>query len=135
VIRVVAGPQAHRFTDEGIAAFLRSPYEMLPQSDRMGARLKGERVAHVRGHDIVSDGIALGSIQIAGDGQPIVMLVDRQSTGGYTKLATVCSFDIARIAQVRPGRSVRFRAVSVHDAQQLYREHEEALAALALDRA
>ena len=89
---------------------------MLPQSDRMGARLRGASIAHVRGHDIVSDGIALGSVQVAGDGQPIVLLVDRQSTGGYTKIATVCSFDIGRIAQTRPGQSLRFRTITLDEA-------------------
>src|SRR5207249_753719 len=79
---------------------------MLPESDRMGARLSGERDTHARGHDIISDGIALGSIQIPGDGLPIVLLVDRQTTGGYTKVATVCSFDIGRVGQVRPGQSL-----------------------------
>jgi biotin-dependent carboxylase-like uncharacterized protein len=118
-IRVILGPQADRFTDEGIAAFLGNAYEMLPQSDRMGARLRGAPITHVRGHDIISDGIALGSVQVAGDGQPIVLLVDRQSTGGYTKLATVCSFDIGRIAQTRPGRSLRFIAISVEEAHRL----------------
>jgi antagonist of KipI len=118
-IRVVLGPQADRFTGEGVATFLANAYEMLPQSDRMGARLRGARIAHVRGHDIVSDGIALGSVQVVGDGQPIVLLVDRQSTGGYTKLATVCSFDIARIAQTRPGRLLRFNAITVEEAHRL----------------
>jgi biotin-dependent carboxylase-like uncharacterized protein len=121
-IRVILGPQADRFTDEGIRRFLETPYEMLPQSDRMGARLRGAPIAHARGHDIVSDGIALGSVQVAGDGQPIVLLVDRQSTGGYTKLATVCSFDIGRIAQTRPGRSLRFRAIGVEEAHGLLAE-------------
>jgi allophanate hydrolase subunit 2 len=115
-IRVILGPQADRFTDAGIAAFLNSDYEMLPQSDRMGARLRGAPIAHVRGHDIVSDGIALGSVQVAGDGQPIVLLVDRQSTGGYTKIATVCSFDIGRIAQTRPGQVLQFRAITLEEA-------------------
>jgi biotin-dependent carboxylase-like uncharacterized protein len=129
VVRVVLGPQADRFTEEGIAAFLGSVYEMLPQSDRMGARLRGPRIAHSRGHDIISDGIALGSIQVPGDGQPIILLVDRQSTGGYTKIATVCSFDIGRVGQVRPGERVRFREVSLAEAQRLLHEHETALAA------
>ena len=127
-IRVVLGPQADRFTGEGIAAFLAGPYEMLPQSDRMGARLAGPRIDHARGHDIISDGIALGSVQVPGDGQPIVLLVDRQSTGGYTKVATVGSFDIARIGQVKPGQRVRFRAVDVSEAHRLRRSWEAALA-------
>jgi biotin-dependent carboxylase-like uncharacterized protein len=128
-IRVVLGPQAERFTAEGIAALLGHPYEMLPQSDRMGARLSGPRIAHAKGHDIISDGIALGTIQVPGDGQPIVLLVDRQSTGGYTKVATVGSFDIGRIGQVKPGQRLRFRAVDVTEAHRLRRSWEEALAA------
>jgi len=126
-LRVVLGPQADRFTKEGLGALLGSSYEVLPQSDRMGARLRGPRIAHTRGHDIISDGIALGSIQVPGDGQPIVLLVDRQSTGGYTKVATVCSFDIARIGQARPGQAVRFRAVTVDEAHRLLREWDASL--------
>jgi antagonist of KipI len=128
-VRVVLGPQADRFTKAGIDALLGSAYAMLPQSDRMGARLSGERITHARGHDIFSDGIALGSIQVPGDGQPIVLLVDRQSTGGYTKVATVCSFDVGRVGQVRPGQSLRFRAVTVHEAHRLLRESDAVLEA------
>jgi antagonist of KipI len=127
-IRVVLGPQADRFTAEGLAAFLSNPYEMLPQSDRMGARLSGPPITHSHGHDIVSDGIALGSIQVPGDGQPIVLLVDRQSTGGYTKVATVGSFDIGRIGQVKPAQRVRFRAVEVAEAHRLRRQWEASMA-------
>jgi biotin-dependent carboxylase-like uncharacterized protein len=128
VIRVVLGPQDDRFTDEGIRTFLESPYEVLPQSDRMGVRLKGPRIKHARGHDIISDGIALGSVQVPGDGQPIVLMMDRQSAGGYTKLATVCSFDIGRLAQVKPGQRVTFRAVAVGEAHRLLREERAAVA-------
>jgi antagonist of KipI len=127
-LRVVLGPQAHRFTREGVAALLAHAYEMLPQSDRMGARLRGPAIAHEAGHDIISDGIALGSLQVPGDGQPIALLVDRQSTGGYTKVATICSFDIGRLGQVRPGQRVRFTAVSVAEAHTLLREAEATLA-------
>ena len=132
VLRVVLGPQADRFTDEGVAAFLGSVYEVLPQSDRMGARLNGARIAHARGHDIISDGIALGAVQVPGDGQPIVLLVDRQSTGGYTKIATVCSFDIARVGQAKPGQRLRFTAVGVSEAHRLLRESDAALARVEL---
>jgi antagonist of KipI len=121
-IRVVMGPQADRFTNDGVAALLGGPYEMLPQSDRMGARLRGAQIEHVRGHDIISDGIPLGGIQVPGDGLPIILLVDRQSTGGYTKVATVCSFDIARVGQVKPGQRLTFRAVDVAEAHRLLRE-------------
>jgi antagonist of KipI len=114
--RVILGPQADRFTAEGIAAFLTGPYEVTPQADRMGYRLRGPVITHARGHDIVSDGIPLGGIQVPGEGQPIVLLVDRQTAGGYTKIATVISVDIGRIGQTRPGQRVRFRRVELAEA-------------------
>ncbi|MBI1846516.1 MAG: biotin-dependent carboxyltransferase [Candidatus Rokubacteria bacterium] len=123
-LATVLGPQDDRFTGEGLEAFLGGTYAVLPQSDRMGVRLSGPRIAHARGHDIISDGIPLGGVQVVGDGQPIVLLVDRQSTGGYTKVATVCSYEIGRLAQVKPGRSVRFRAVDLaaaHEARRQWR--------------
>jgi biotin-dependent carboxylase-like uncharacterized protein len=113
---VILGPQHDRFTHRGIATLLQSEYRIAPQSDRMGLRLEGPTIEHRDGHDIVSDGIALGSIQVPGNGQPIVLMVDRQSTGGYTKIATVCSFDIGRLGQLRPGQVVRFRSISVEQA-------------------
>jgi antagonist of KipI len=126
-IRVVLGPQDDRLAREGIEALLAGPYEMLPQSDRMGARMRGPRIQHTRGHDIISDGIALGSIQVPGDGQPIALLVDRQSTGGYTKVATVCSIDIGRLGQVKPGHRLRFRAVTLAEAHRALRETRTSL--------
>jgi len=128
VVRVVLGPQADRFTEDGIRTFLESAYEMRPESDRMGARLRGPRIAHARGHDIISDGIALGSLQVPGDGQPIALLVDRQSTGGYTKIATVCSFDVGRLAQAKPGQRVRFEALALADAHRALRHCQASLA-------
>jgi antagonist of KipI len=126
-IRAVLGPQDDRFTAEGLQALFGGRYEVLPQSDRMGSRLRGPRIAHARGHDIVSDGIALGSIQVPGDGQPIVLLVDRQSTGGYAKVATICSSDIWRVGQARPGQSLRFQPIGVDAAHRLLRESDTAL--------
>ena len=128
-VHAVLGPQADRFTAEGLEALFGGRYEVLPQSDRMGSRLRGPRIAHARGHDIVSDGIALGSIQVPGDGQPIVLLVDRQSTGGYTKAATICSCDIWRVGQARPGQSLRFHQIGVDEAHRLLREADRSLKA------
>jgi len=128
-IRAVLGPQADRFTPEGLGALFGGRYEVLPQSDRMGSRLRGPRIDHARGHDIISDGIALGSIQVPGDGQPIVLLVDRQSTGGYTKVATICSSDIWRVGQARPGQSLRFQSIGVEEAHRLLRQAYAALEA------
>jgi antagonist of KipI len=126
-LAVVLGPQDDRFTPAGIAAFLEGPYEMLPQSDRMGARLKGPFIEHTRGHDIISDGVPMGGIQVIGEGQPIVLLADRQSAGGYTKIATVCSFDLGRIAQVKPGGRLRFRRVTVSEAHAMLRDRRRTL--------
>jgi biotin-dependent carboxylase-like uncharacterized protein len=128
-VRAILGPQDDRFTDEGLRALFGGRYEVLPQSDRMGSRLRGPRIEHARGHDIISDGIALGSIQVPGDGQPIVLLVDRQSTGGYTKVATICSSDIWRVGQARPGQSIRLRRIDVDEAHRLLRESDAALEA------
>jgi biotin-dependent carboxylase-like uncharacterized protein len=128
-VRAILGPQADRFTAGGVRALFDGRYEVLPQSDRMGSRLRGPRIEHVRGHDIVSDGIALGSIQVPGDSQPIVLLVDRQSTGGYTKMATICSSDIWRVGQARPGQSLRFQQIDVEEAHRLLRESDIALEA------
>ena len=126
-LAVVLGPQDDRFTAAGIAALFEAPYEMLPQNDRMGARLRGPFIEHSRGHDIISDGAALGAIQVVGDGQPIVLLADRQSTGGYTKIGTVCSFDVGRIAQIRPGGRLRFRRVTVAEAHAMLRQSRRVL--------
>jgi biotin-dependent carboxylase-like uncharacterized protein len=126
-VRVVCGPQDDRFSERGLAVFLEGTYEMSPQSDRMGARLRGPFIEHTKGHDIISDGIALGGIQVVGDGQPIVLLVDRQSTGGYTKIATVCSFDIGRVGQLKPGQRISFRRITVDDAHAILRARREEL--------
>ena len=126
-VAVTLGPQDDRFTAAGIAALLEGPYELLPQSDRMGARLKGPFIEHTRGHDIVSDGVPMGGIQVIGDGQPIVLLADRQSAGGYTKIATVCSFHLCRVAQLKPGGRLLFHRVTVAEAHAMLRDSRRAL--------
>jgi KipI family sensor histidine kinase inhibitor len=115
-LRVVLGPQADYFTPEGLAAF-ESEYEVTPASDRMGYRLSGPRVAHRDAVEIVSDGVVTGSVQVPGDGQPIVMMADHQTTGGYPKIATVIRADLPLLAQCLPGDRVRFRPVSIAEAQ------------------
>lgn len=129
-IRVVLGPQDDYFTDGGVATFLSGEYAVSPASDRMGCRLQGPRIAHEDATGIISDGIPLGAVQVPPDGQPIVMMADRQTTGGYPKIATVISADIPLLAQCVPGESrVRFEAVSVEEAQATYREMMRVVAA------
>jgi allophanate hydrolase len=93
----------------------------------MGYRLEGPAIAHAKGYNIVSDGIVTGSIQIPGSGQPIVLMVDNQTTGGYPKMATVISADIPVMARRKPGRAVRFVAVDVHEARMLRKQQEAAV--------
>ncbi|MCK0197304.1 biotin-dependent carboxyltransferase family protein [Ancylobacter sp. 6x-1] len=127
-LRVVLGPQADAFTDEGIAAFLGGPFEVTREADRMGMRLSGPAFSFVRGADIVSDGIATGSIQVPGSGQPIVLLVDHQTIGGYAKVATVISADLPAAGRLLPGASLRFVAVSVAEAEEARRQLEAEIA-------
>jgi len=122
-IRVVLGPQDDHFTRAGVETFLSSEYQISPTSDRMGYRLQGPAIAHEREADIISDGVSLGAVQVPADGQPIIMMADRQTTGGYPKIATVISVDVPLLAQCLPGQSaVRFKAIGVEEAQARYRE-------------
>lgn len=116
-LRVVLGPQDDCFTSAGMETFLSAAYELSPDSNRMGARLKGPPIVHRDATGIVSDGVVTGSIQVPADGQPIVMLADHQTTGGYPKIATVVQADLPLLAQCLPGDVVRFQAVSVAEAQ------------------
>lgn len=115
-IRVVLGPQDDAFAADQIAAFLDGPWTVAGRGDRMACFLDGPRLTHARGHDIVSDGIAMGAIQVPGEGLPIVLMADRQSTGGYPKIATVIGPDLGRLAQAQAGTRLRFAAVSIADA-------------------
>lgn len=120
-VRVIMGPQDDYFTQQGIQTFLNSEYKLTSECDRMGYRLDGEYIEHnEKGADIISDGIAFGSIQVPAHGKPIVMLADRQTTGGYTKIATVASVDIPKLVQCKFNKKVKFTAVSVEEAQALY---------------
>jgi antagonist of KipI len=118
-LRVVLGPQDDAFTPAGLETFLSAAYVLSLESNRMGARLQGPRIAHRDATGIVSDGIVAGSVQVPADGQPIVMLADHQTTGGYPKIATVVQADLPLLAQVLPGDSVRFEAVTLAEAQAL----------------
>ena len=127
-LRVVLGPQHDYFADDQIAAFLAGPWSVSAKVDRMAYFLDGPRLTHARGYNIVSDGIAMGAIQVPGDGRPIVLMADRQSTGGYPKIATIIGPDLGRLAQARPGTAFRFEAVSIAEAVAARREEAALLA-------
>ncbi|MBN8510207.1 MAG: biotin-dependent carboxyltransferase family protein, partial [Burkholderiales bacterium] len=126
-IRVMLGPQDEAFTAEAIATLLHEPYRVGRASDRMGLRLEGPVLAHRGSADITSDGIAPGAIQVPGNGQPIVLLADAQTVGGYTKIATVIRADLPRLAHARPGSELRFAAVTRARAFAALHEQAQAL--------
>lgn len=126
-LRVIMGPQDDVFSKQGINTFLSSEYTVTSDFDRMGCRLDGPFIAPKAGSDIISDGIALGSIQVPAHGKPIILLSDRQTTGGYAKIATVASVDIPKIVQRKTDHKIRFKAISVQEAQRLILEEEQEL--------
>lgn len=118
-IRVILGPEEEIFSKKGIKNFLETEYTVGAEFDRMGMRLEGAYIESKRGSDIISDGIALGSIQVPSHGKPIILLADRQTTGGYGKIATVISVDLPKLVQRRMDDKIRFVAVTVEEAQRL----------------
>ncbi len=125
-IEVILGAQSDHFNDEAIQTFLSSNYEITPTSDRMGYRLNGSSLTHRGSPDIISDGMVLGAIQIPANGQPILMMSDHATTGGYPKIATVVSADIPVVAQhlsagARHVSPLRFAATTIEAAQERYR--------------
>lgn len=116
-IRVVPGPQADHFTDEALQAFFSQPFTVTRDSDRMGMRLAGPVLTHsALGADIASDGVTPGAIQVPANGQPIILMADCQTVGGYPKIATVIRADLPRLAHARPGAQLRFARVSLAEA-------------------
>ena len=129
-VRVVMGPQDDEFGTDDIDLFLGSVWKISATSDRMGYRLEGPVTRHLHGHNIVSDGTVNGSIQVPGNGQPIVLMSDRGTSGGYPKIATVITADFGRFAQTPAGTAFRFKAVSMTEAQAEARKFAELLRTL-----
>ena len=116
-IRVVLGPQDDYYSSGSITALLSTPYTVTTASDRMGHRLAGTKLSGDKGFNIVSDSVAPGAIQVPGDGQPIILLADRQTTGGYPKIATVVSADLPGLGRIGPGAVLRFAAITIAEAE------------------
>lgn len=129
-IRVVLGPQDDHFSERGRRTFVESVYTVSPASDRMGMRLDGPTLEHSDGYNIVSDGIAPGSIQVPGNGLPIILLADRQTTGGYPKIATIIAADLPALGRLAPGTKIAFAPVSVAEGEAAHRQLAARLAAL-----
>jgi antagonist of KipI len=122
IIDVILGPQAEYFTDESIETFLSSEYAVSLTSDRMGYRLEGPPLTHRSKTELISEGMTFGAIQVPSNGQPIAMMADCPTTGGYPKIGTIASADLPLLAQCAPSKSrIRFRETTVKKAQEKYR--------------
>lgn len=130
-IRIVLGPQDDYFTEYAMMGFFHDFYTVTNACDRMGYKLDGRKLPHVQLEDgnIISDGVAFGSIQIPPDGLPIIMMADHQTTGGYTKVGAVITVDLPLVANMQPGDRIHFVQVEIDEAQYLLRERAKALSA------
>jgi antagonist of KipI len=124
-LRVLPGPQQDRFTRNALDALQSSPYRIGADSNRMGYRLSGPRLEHAGSADIISDATPLGSLQVPASGQPILLMADRQTTGGYAKIATVISADIRLAGQLAPGDEIGFAVCTADDALAALRGQEQ----------
>jgi biotin-dependent carboxylase-like uncharacterized protein len=124
ILRVIPGPQEDQFTSGGVAALLNSDYVVTDRCDRMGLVLDGPRITHRHGADVLSDGTLPGSVQVPGNGLPVLLCADCQTTGGYAKIATVIRTDLSLVAHLMPGSSVRFQAITLLEARRVYLERE-----------
>jgi antagonist of KipI len=127
---VLRGPDDDRFRAEAFEAFQSAPYAIGLDSDRMGYRLRGPELRHSDGADIISDVTPVGSVQVPGSGQPILLMADRQTTGGYPRIATVISADLGVAGQRVPGETLTFQVCSPADALSALIARENALLAL-----
>jgi len=126
-VRVLPGPQAERFAPDALDVLQSAPYVIAQNSDRMGFRLEGPRLEHARGADIISDATPLGVLQVPASGQPILLMADRQTTGGYPKLATVITADLAVAGQLAPGDTLSFDLCTPRQAIAALIAQEQAL--------
>jgi biotin-dependent carboxylase-like uncharacterized protein len=129
-VRVVMGPQSDYFTDKGISDFFSGEYAVTNECDRMGFRFEGDPVELKDGSDIISDGISFGAIQIPGHGKPIVMMADRQTTGGYAKIANVIFDDLSILSQSKPNDKVKFKKIDVYEAHAILKDTDKKFASI-----
>ena len=131
-LRVTAGPQDDWFTETARAAFYTEAYRVTEESNRMGLRLEGPPVLQTRMEQMITEPVALGAIQVPGGGQPIILFVEQQTTGGYPKIANVIAADLARVGQLRPRDEIRFEWVTHSEARRLICAQQELLESEAL---
>jgi len=126
-IRFVAGQQWEAFTEEAHERFVRDAFRVSANSDRMGYRLEGTGLPLRAPLEMISEGVAFGTVQVPPDGNPIVLMADRQTAGGYPKIAAIASVDLPLVAQAVPQQEVRFERIGLEEAQRLYLQREQAI--------
>jgi len=131
-VRLIEGQQWHAFSLDAQNALRNAEFRLTPQSDRMGFRFEGPKLLLREPLEMISEAVAFGTIQVPADGCPIVLMADRQTTGGYPKIASVASVDLPVLAQMMPHQGVRFTLISLEQAQQLYLAREQMIAAIAM---
>ncbi len=125
--RVIVGPDEHLFSKAGLATFFREEFEITTELDRMGCRLLGPIIEHNANADILSDAITFGTIQVPANGQPIILLAERQTSGGYARIGSVITVDLPRLVQQPPRTKIRFEATTIEKAHQLYISQEKVI--------
>jgi antagonist of KipI len=131
VVRALPGPEYEQFSPESQRAFWQDTFVVTTEADRMGARLSGPMLERFTATELLSSAVTFGTVQVPAGGEPIVLLADCQTTGGYPRLAQVISVDLGRLAQALPGTQLRFVQVGLAEAQALYLAQEQRLRALA----
>lgn len=129
-VRVMRGSQFDRFDAESRKQFLGEPFQVTPQSDRMGYRLSGPTLKLEEPLEMISEAVTLGTVQVPPDGNPIILLADRQTAGGYPRIAQVAAVDIPVIAQMKPGQKLAFQEITLEEAEQLYIAREKDIQSL-----
>ena len=128
VFRVTNGPQVKWFTGESISAFYSGPYAVTSDANRMGIRLEGPALTMTTSAEMISEGVSLGCIQVPANGQPVILFVEQQTTGGYPKIANVIAADLPALGQLKPGDRIRFQRVDLREARELLYIQERWLA-------
>ena len=123
-IRVIKGTNFNYFSEEGKKMFFENEFTVTKLSDRMGMRLEGDKIENVVDTNIKSEGLIKGVIQVPADGNPIIMLSDHGTVGGYPKIGVVASVDYDRLVQIAPGSKVKFKEIELSDAETLFKLYE-----------
>ncbi|WP_209125056.1 biotin-dependent carboxyltransferase family protein [Alkalihalobacillus sp. BA299] len=132
-VRIILGPHHQEFTEDSLNKFLNEEYTLSNESDRMGYRLSGPQLEHINGPDIISDFISMGTVQVPGNGYPIIHMADCGTSGGYTKIGVVITADLSFLGQRKPGDKIVFQPINIEEAHHELRIQETLLSELSLN--